>query len=368
MPTYHIEDGQMETFTKRINSINRKLRKTGDACTCKEVGIEYKKLEDGNTYKFHIMEVQGVVSFEGWNYVAKIEHLNSGNIVTAVNDTEIPQEYWHTKGYCDHCKTDRVRKTTYLFEKDGVFHQLGKSCVSLYTEGLDIRRVDYISDVVRSFEEGERDYDDCCFLDGFIPYYIVKEILCYASAIIGKFGYAKKYDEEGTFNPNSTYMRVLRAIKEHKEDVSMYANKAEEIISWVKNYDGINSYLNNVKVIIEEGYITDDKFPLLISVISYLRSHNTEEVNNSFIGKVGDKVDLKLKEVTLVYSSNTVFGTLYTYKAIDEDDHVLITYTSRFITNLNNCHRWVGTIKEHSEYNDIKQTVLSRVKFMEDEE
>ena len=121
MPTYHIEDGKMESFNRRLESMRRKLRMKGDTCTCKEIGVEYKKLSDGNTYKFHTMQVEGIVAFEGWNFIARIDHLNSGNIIKTISDIEIPSKYWHTEGYCDHCNTDRPRKTTYLVEKDGVF-------------------------------------------------------------------------------------------------------------------------------------------------------------------------------------------------------------------------------------------------------
>ena len=120
MPTYHIEDGKLESFNKRLESMRRKLRKKGDTCTCKEIGVEYKKLSDGNTYKFHIMQVEGTVTFEGWNFIARIDHLNSGNVIKTISDIEIPNKYWHTEGYCDHCNTDRPRKTTYLVEKDGI--------------------------------------------------------------------------------------------------------------------------------------------------------------------------------------------------------------------------------------------------------
>lgn len=367
MPTYHIEDGKMETFYTRMESIRKKLRKTGDNCTCREVGIEYKELEDGNTYKFHIMEVEGVVAFEGWHFVAKIEHLNKGNLVKTVSEMEIPERYWHTEGYCDHCKTDRPRKTTYLFEKDGVFYQLGKSCVSLYTEGLDIRRVNYISDFIESLDEEERDYECGSRGEGFTPYFEVKEVLCHALNAVSKFGYAKKYDEMGSFNPNSTFMRVLDSMAHSKWEVEEYANEADKLIEWAKSFDGVGAYRNNLKVIVEEGYLTEKDLPLLVSAVpSFRREEESKvEVNNEFIGKVGDKVSIELQEVSLAYVMDTMFGNCYVYKAKDTSNHVLITRTSRGNFDVNKCKRWVGTIKELSEYKGVKQTVLTRVKFEE---
>ena len=365
MPTYHIEDGKMKSFNRRLESMRRKLRMKGDTCTCKEIGVEYKKLSDGNTYKFHTMQVEGIVAFEGWNFIARIDHLQSGNVIKTISDIEIPNKYWHTEGYCDHCNTNRPRKTTYLVEKDGKFYQLGKDCVALYTNGLDIQDVCWISDFISSLDEEEEEYIEDKVNLNSITYYEVKEVLCYAISVIDRYGYVKKKDSDGNLNPNSTFNKVLRAISDRKEDASMFVSEAEGIIDWVRNSTSTGNYINNLKVLIEEEYITEDNIPLLVSLIPTYRKETTIIPNNDYIGNVGDKLDIEVKDASLIFSSNTMYGTLYTYKALDEEGHTLITRTSRYIADIDEYSRWVGVIKEHTEFKGVKQTVMYRVKFEE---
>ena len=365
MPIYHIEDGKFDTFKKRVESIRRKLNKKGDTCTCKEIGVEYKKLSDGNTYKFHTMQVEGIVAFEGWNFIARIDHLNSGNIIKTISDIEIPSKYWHTEGYCDHCNTNRPRKTTYLVEKNGEFYQLGKDCVALYTNGLDIQDVCWISDFISSLDEEEEEYIEDKVNLNSITYYEVKEVLCYAISVIDRYGYVKKKDSDGNLNSNSTFKKVLDAISDRKEDASMYASEAESIIDWVRNSTSTGNYINNLRVIIEEKYITEDNIPLLVSLVPTYRKETASIPNNDYIGNVGDKLDIEVKDASLIFSSNTMYGTLYTYKALDEEGHILITRTSRYIADIDKYSRWIGVIKEHTEFKGVKQTVMYRVKFEE---
>ena len=365
MPTYHIEDGKMESFNRRLESMRRKLRMKGDTCTCKEIGVEYKKLSDGNTYKFHTMQVEGIVAFEGWNFIARIDHLNSGNIIKTISDIEIPSKYWHTEGYCDHCNTDRPRKTTYLVEKDGVFYQLGKNCVALYTNGLDIQDVCWVSDFIESLDEGEIEY-----LEGKPPvgdniYYEVEKLLCYALASIEEFGYKKKRDSNGDIDPNSTCSSVLKDISNAKKDVSLYEKTAEDIISWIESYEGNSTYMNNLKVIVAENFIDEGNVSLLISAIPVYKKEKESNITNEYVGEVGKDITVDVKEASLIYSTNGIYGVSYIYKAIDTQGHTFITQTSRFILNVSSYKRWVGKIKAHKEYNGIKQTVLSRVKFEE---
>lgn len=76
-------------------------------------------------------------------------------------------------------------------------------------------------------------------------------------------------------------------------------------------------------------------------------------------------MDIEVKDASLIFSSNTMYGTLYTYKALDEEGHTLITRTSRYIADIDKYSRWVGVIKEHTEFKGVKQTVMYRVKFEE---
>lgn len=79
-----------------------------------------------------------------------------------------------------------------------------------------------------------------------------------------------------------------------------------------------------------------------------------------YLGEVGQKVELELTLIR-VFWITTQFGTLGIHKFEDADGNIVIWKTScdigDFTTGL-----LTGTIKEHSEYNGVKQTVLTRCK------
>lgn len=365
MPIYHIEDSKFDVFKKRVDSIRRKLSGKGNTCTCRELGVEYKELCDGYIYKFHVIEVKGVVSFEGWNFVARIDHLNKGNVVKMALDTKIPEKYWSVEGYCDHCKIDRPRKTTYLVEKNGEFHHLGKDCVVLYTQGLNIQDICWISDFISILNEEEEEYEENKVKLNSTRYYEIKEILCYAISIIDRYGFVKKSGPDGNSNPNSTFLKVLKAIRDKDEDVSMLISEVDDILNWVRNSTSTGNYINNLKILIEENYVAENNIPLLLSLVPTYRKETAITLNSDFLGNVGDKMSIEVKDASLIFSSNTKYGALYTYRALDTEGHTLITRTSRYIADINKYSRWKGVIKEHTEFKNAKQTVLSRVKFEE---
>ena len=84
--------------------------------------------------------------------------------------------------------------------------------------------------------------------------------------------------------------------------------------------------------------------------------------SHKYVGCVGDKVDI---EATYLWrgSYDTYFGTTYIYTFEDENGARFVWKTSKYMTLEENTKvRLTGTIKEHSEYNGIRQNVVTRCK------
>lgn len=89
---------------------------------------------------------------------------------------------------------------------------------------------------------------------------------------------------------------------------------------------------------------------------------------SSYFGNVGDKVDGLEVTFKNVFFYETQFGSMCIYIFEDADGHQFKWNTSSgFGTSLEKEEVITikGTIKEHSEYNGIKQTVLTRCKLVE---
>ena len=76
-----------------------------------------------------------------------------------------------------------------------------------------------------------------------------------------------------------------------------------------------------------------------------------------FLGDVGQKVDVDVKEMKLVTSWESEWGYTYLYKIIDTTGNVLVWYASRCVDEFK---RFRATVKAHNEREGVKQTVVTR--------
>ena len=83
------------------------------------------------TSKIDVTVKGEVPKINGWEFIGQLTHDGVGEFVTvlAAPDMEIPTKFRKSKGSCDHCKTARYRKDTFVISKDGKFMEIGRSCL-----------------------------------------------------------------------------------------------------------------------------------------------------------------------------------------------------------------------------------------------
>lgn len=86
---------------------------------------------------------------------------------------------------------------------------------------------------------------------------------------------------------------------------------------------------------------------------------NGATTTSKHIGAVGDKIEIEV-ELVRRGSFDSDFGTTYVYTFKDSEGNVLVWKTKNFF-EVTTC-TVKGTIKEHSEYKGVPQTVLTRCK------
>lgn len=102
-----------------------------------------------------------------------------------------------------------------------------------------------------------------------------------------------------------------------------------------------------------------------------------EKAKSEYIGKVGDKIDM-IVTFKFEASFDTLYGEMYIYSFKDEAGNTLVWKTSSLMmmdgldSNGNNIFvrkgdkiRIKATIKDHNEYRDEKQTIITRAKVLE---
>ena len=67
---------------------------------------------------------------KGWTFSARIVHGEHGNMVMGVPGEEVPAKYRTSPPACDHCKSSRNRKDTFVVRSDsGEYKQVGTNCL-----------------------------------------------------------------------------------------------------------------------------------------------------------------------------------------------------------------------------------------------
>lgn len=386
---YKIFEGNMEKFEKKVLSMIRKCDKYNNVFKYERKDAVYetetnKLTGEKYTYKYYIVELSGVIKCDGWQVVAMLEATDSGNLVktSSDNDVEIPQHYIDNPLVCEHCNRNRKRKYSFILynENTGEYKSVGKSCLSDFV-GKDLEHVAQWYEMQERITKFAAPITEKRYI-----YYDNLEVLSYAVAIIKIFGYRKTIQDESTVYKTLCYMRPAKSdIKEMKsynftitdEDV----NKSRDIVKYFSTCETNSDYMHNLQVLCKNGYTTSKDLGLLVSAVAsydrhleWMRKQEEKQAKlkalaeknaaSSYIGSVGDKITASVKSWKLVFSYDTQWGTTRIYEFTTTDNNIVIWKTSTFIdANATPQNILVtGKIKEHKDYKETKQTVLTRCK------
>ena len=154
-------------------------------------------------------------------------------------------------------------------------------------------------------------------------------------------------------NKDNEHIKFFNALKDH-----VLNNKI------IVEYDGEYLKYNFYEKIMNGEYVKyDGKYIHHKKYESILLDEKLKE-ESEYFGDVGDKFEGK---VTLLknFSFETAFGTLYIVTFLTEDNNVILYKGSKdfFDFNFDDIEFYIkGTIKDHTEYNGVKQTQLKNVK------
>lgn len=407
MATYLVREENMERLEKKLAAIEKKCAAAHCSFTYEIKGEQYNEVkdEDGNVYtaKYIEVEVEGEAKYQGWSFVATIDHHEAGNVIRAYNtELTIPEKYKTCGPTCEHCKKIRSRKDTYLIynEENNEFKQVGKSCLQEFTNGLSAEDVAFFCSIYEKVEDAGS-YSG----PNFNKYIEVEAILPYAFECFKHWGYQKSrnsYAEENGYVPDgyrttservTSYYYINRASSKVREELkaemdavgfnadSEYAvESTKNALEWIRNIDekelNSNEYIRNLHVICSDKYTDYRSLGILVSLTTaYERhlgkiaayekkenAHKAEVLASAHVGEVGDKIEVNVASFTCVSSWESMYGVTFLYKFTDAENHTFIWYASKSVDNEDRVTTIKGTVKDHSEFNGVKQTVLTRCK------
>ena len=357
---------------------------------------------------------------DGWTVCARIEHGDVGNIVTAFGDYE-PDPKWFTAApYCEHCQTNRFRSVTFVCkDSEGNTRQVGRTCLKDYT-GINPSMAVLWAEV-RDFiaDESVSDYDpdDWCSR-GITPMCDVETVLGHASDVIRELGY-RRSDER-----DSTKENVLRRLGSHEVPSAEGKEKAKAVREWLTSlgeiakaedeaisaawkaiedlrasraeWDDPDDFIDaKERLLVKYDKLLRDRtvkdlerncIPLAVcgfskqshvGILAYMplayerymerkareeqweRERQAAAAASDYVEKVKERLTIHAATARLVTSWETDYGTTFLYKFTDDHGNVFVWRASRRF-EASDGMTIKGTVKEHSEYNGVKQTVITR--------
>ena len=240
--------------------------------------------------------------------------------------------------------------------------QVVSTCIKYFFNGSAPENIMKFSDFVSELRTYIKNINS---IDSSSSTFLLKKYLSMTSATIRDYGWISKSKN----NSDYTAARVFSYMKDmdNAPTITEFDEiKANEVMSWISKLnekDLENSYLHNLKVIFDYGFVDEKTFAIAASMIFAYNNSKPKEKESEYFGNVGDKVilDLIFKRS---FEFFTIYGTKYIHSFNDEDDNIFIWSTTKYYDfEQNKKYLIKGTIKEHKLYKEkYKQTELIRCK------
>lgn len=400
---YNISENDIQDLEKKVKKLNKRAVKIG----CPELEIEitnehYRKIDHDdndvplvNPYYIKVWDVfihGETPKYDGWKFVAVITGYPSGDNVVHkspfIGDVDV-SKYRNEKSFCDHCKTRRYRKHTYIVlnEETQEMLQVGSTCIKDFL-GHPAPSFSHFAKMMKDLEDMEFGYN---FTGP--RFFNLKTYIKTSCEIIGKYGFIskKKAYEEGGSSTADFVDYVINGRPEYEKDREVRelmtnpvseesAEMAEKIIEWgksLKERENLNEYMHTLSVIFDNELLDSRSIGIVVSAVQAYKNEmglNQEKKsgynpkNSEHFGEIK-----KRYEMVLILDKQLDFASDYgpvTFHIMhdEESENQFVWYSSGKSLNvkgesveIGDKVKIKGTVKKHVEYKGIKQTVINRV-------
>lgn len=374
--------GEFVATVAKIEKINARAAKKGFTGTLTVESTEVKVTET-NAIGFEVTEIFYDVTisgeppkYNGWTLLAVLDFdAESGLIVRSAPGASKVEREGLKAGWCDHCKTVRLRNKTYLVgNDDGSQVQVGSTCIKDFL-GWSASPVFFTDeDVSREISENlsgghyERRWD-------------VSTILAASWASIQVHGFrpASSYDGTTKGHVMSILDPFTKWEKEEAAKLRPYVDQsyaqAKVIRDWLLSsaFSGDTDYVINMKAVAGATTASMRNIGLLASAPQtwakaqerdLVRRKEAKEIVSEWVGAEKDKLELTVTIKSIRFIDGQ-YGTTTLYTLLADTGHVFKWFASSKALGTETdgkVYRIKGTVKKHDEYNGLKSTVLTRCK------
>lgn len=382
--TVKIPEPNVEVFEKKMQKLVKLSKKLDSgSINYQLLSRKLEKQGEDSYMVYHEYEIAGETpTLGGYKLVAYLEHIGDKNLVKHIDKTiALPEGLEERENYCEHCHNNRQRVHLFILEEESTGEQIqvGRTCVKDFTGWH--QNPEQVAEWYQGISMVD-EFESLGSFSGFVNYrYDALKVIAHSAYHTDKHGYRKSAD--GTTDSPSTAKRTRESMNnldsKTLEDEGYYT-KAEEVLEWILGKSITEyGYFRDLKTLAEIGVVPSDKIGIMASAyhvfgkeiqkkqekkVEQEENHETKPESN-FVGIVGER-----KVHQLIFDRQITFDTEYGYMGIqffhDKDGNVYLWKTSKYLSfEAGEQVMLNGTMKEHSEYNGIKQNVLTRCKVVD---
>lgn len=357
-------------FKKVLNVRNRKLEKHG----LEPIAI-LSKSESLTTVKHpelglvqaecYIVELSDNSVYSGWKIIGILK--KDDDVVTVHGNDEIIKSsnvFSRVECgnlYCDHCGTFKPKKKAYVVEnsESSELKIIGSGCLDLYIDKGFRNFADGYLDFLNRLESGE--FSDGSKIGMNDVVFDIEDVLSLAISSIKSNGYSNSSSEFPTADHVRTQLLYGSIPSGNMDEVNA-------MLSWIRGMDledvQSNQYMMNLWSVCSKDSVSYRNVGLVVSLpVAYEKAMQVVDSKgkSSHLGNVGEVLELSDVKVVKLIGIDTRYG--YSYLVImEKDGNVLTWFTRNPKCSVGDVVKVKGRVKEHSEYNGILQTVLTRCK------
>lgn len=386
---------------RRVAQINKRLTKRGFTglvtLTTGEPYTVTDTREDGSDVTVVVVDITlsgRPAQYEGWTFVAAVDTIERadnvpGFVVRCAPGMDVTaDERAMLEPYaCQHCQTMRAnRRYTYLLRNTstGEATQVGKTCMA------DFLGVPVAPSMFPTADTVDDALDGCFGGGSAREQYAPEYIVALSAALCGERGYISRARAEDDERLTATADLVSTFLHNPKGRAAMIAddpalahldtNAAAAMIKDVLDAPADSTYLINLSAALSGIAVEDRNIGLIASTPAAHHNITTTAAEKAareaekaereaakaeitYAGTVGEKLTATVtvtarKLVASAYGSSTLI-------VMRDDAHVFKAFTSAAWARdvqAGDTLTITGTVKAHSEYDGVRETVLTRVK------
>lgn len=399
---FRIPEVNLASLEAEIAKLNKRAAKLAVAPVTffvhewEEVSLTHPATGIAYTRHYALVEVKGPSpKLAGYEFVAKLEPTEAGNLVKLLPGiTNIPERFYTVGMDCDHCRTQRHRKETFVVRHESGQHVLvGRNCLADFLGGKSPEHLAALAELLASLREVAEDEEQRGWGGRDFLGEPVEAFVATVAAFARCEGYVSKkqaYESDGRHGeptsarawwwlspPLSEDDRRERAYLEGKGFAVEARDEeiAAKAIAWAKAVEAEpgDNFLWNMKISASLEYADGKTIGILAALVgSYLREQEkiardaarAEAAKDKVhVGQIGVRTEFADLTIAGVRSFDGQYGVRTLITFLDPDGNVLCWWTGYQ-------PEWVrqgdkvtvkATVKKHDAYRGEPQTLLTRV-------